>query len=477
MIIPFTVTPANGAKRSDFRASSSYSRQLRFDAGETTDRINVSARDDTVNDDGETLTLCLGDLPDPYATLAGLDCATINIVDNDDPNSVQVSFSRDNYWASEDGNPAWPRIRVHPVPDREITIPITLTRGGGLSGADYRTVTTSVTFGPGLYGVHGDGHFSDNRSYASYPIEIWAIDDMEDDDGEYMDLAFGEMPPFVSVGGTGRFSYRPTTARVWFNDNEFTQVPVTDPPNPLGFSKRMRVTFADAELEAKEGQYSNGTTATVRVQLSRRRDMESQVIIPIYIRHVRRQGQAVRRAGTLYQRGNRRRIHPGRRPHPLRVLRLYPSRAAQRGTLLLERHRIHPEDLHQRPGRVRPEPDLPAQVRRHVLQDVRRESGNCDDHDKCKSLTRMSEVRRFSDSLTEGMGTARGAVGTDGRLAHGHARFALDTRYDPLRGQSRSMELRMPRQRAHHGRVTYVFPRGFSRRLARIKQESGLSWS
>ena len=250
--------------------------------GDTTDRINVHANDDTLNDDGETLTLCLGDLPEPYATLAGLDCATINIMDNDDPNSVRVTFRSDTYWASEDGNPAWPRISVHPIPDRKITIPITYTRHGGLSEDDYEIVTTSVTFGPGLYGVHGDGHLSDNRTYASFPIEIWAIDDMEDDDGEYMDLAFGDLPPFVSAGGTGKFSYRPTTARVWFNDNEFTEVSVTDPPNPLGFSKRMRVTFADAELEAREGQYSNGTTATVRVRLSRRRDMESQVIIPIF---------------------------------------------------------------------------------------------------------------------------------------------------------------------------------------------------
>ncbi len=249
--------------------------------GDTTDRINVHANDDTLNDDGETLTLCLGDLPEPYATLAGLDCATINIMDNDDPNSVRVTFRSDTYWASEDGNPAWPRISVHPIPDRKITIPITYTRHGGLSEDDFEIVTTSVTFGPGLYGVHGDGHLSDNRTYASFPIEIWAIDDDEDDDGEYMDLAFGDLPPFVSAGGTGKFSYRPTTARVWFNDNEFTHVPVTDPPNPLGFSKRMRVSFADAELEAKEGQYSNGCVATVRVRLDRRRDMESTVIIPI----------------------------------------------------------------------------------------------------------------------------------------------------------------------------------------------------
>ena len=281
VIIPFTVTPANGASRSDFAAWSSYTRQLRFDVGDTTDRINVHANDDTLNDDGETLTLCLGDLPEPYATLAGLDCATINIMDNDDPNSVRVTFRSATYWASEDGNPAWPRISVHPVPDREITIPITLTRGGELSGADYEAVTTRVTFGPGLYGMHGDGHFTDGRTYASFPIEIWAIDDDEDDDGEYLDLAFGDLPPFVSAGATGKFSYRPTTARVWFNDNEFTPVTVTDPPNPLGFSKRMRVSFADPELEAREGQYSNGSVATVRVRLNRRRDMESTVIIPI----------------------------------------------------------------------------------------------------------------------------------------------------------------------------------------------------
>ena len=284
--IPFTLTPGNGARRSEFDAWSSASTDsLRFAAGQTTDWIKIRPDDDTLDDDGETIRLCLADLPEPYATLAGLDCATINIMDNDDPNSVRVMFRRDTYWASEDGNPAWPRISVHPVPDREITIPITFTRGGGLSASDHGAVTTRVTFGPGLYGVHGDGHLTDSRTYASFPIEIWAIDDTDDDDGEYMDLAFGDLPPFVSEGGTGKFSYRPTTARVWFNDNEFTHVSVTDPPNPLGLSKRMRVTFADAELEAKEGQYSNGTTATVRVQLSRRRDMESTVVIPITVTH------------------------------------------------------------------------------------------------------------------------------------------------------------------------------------------------
>ena len=290
--IRFTLTPENGATRSEFRAwSSSSSDSLRFAAGQTTDWIKIRADDDTLNDDGETITLCLDDLPEPYAVLAGRDCATINILDNDDPNSVQVSFSRGNYWTSEDGNPAWPRISVHPVPDREITIPITFTPGGGLSAADHGAVTTSVTFGPGLYGVHGDGHLSDDRTYASFPIEIWAIDDRDDDDGEYLDLAFGRMPDaFVTqdtgyrLGGDSRAGFRrpANQSRVWFNDNEFTEVEVTDSTNHA-LTRRMRVTFADAELAAKEGLYEIGTVATVRVQLSRPRNKESTVVIPITV--------------------------------------------------------------------------------------------------------------------------------------------------------------------------------------------------
>ena len=35
----------------------------------------------------------------------------------------------------------------------------------------------------------------------------------------------------------------------------------------------------------------------------------------------------------------------------------------------------------------------------------------------------------------------------------------------------------MPRQRTHHGRMTYVFPDDFPQRLVRFKEESGLSWA
>ena len=271
--IRFTTTPENGARRSEFDAwSSSSSDSLRFATGQKTDWIKIRPDDDTLNDDGETIKLCLDQLPDPYATLAGLNCATVNIKDNDDPNSVQVTFGRENYWASEDGNPAWPHVSVYPVPDRQITIPVTFTRGGGLSGEDYTITITSVTFGPD---VHGGSISTDGRTYASRPIEIWALDDSLDDDGEYLDLAFGTMPPFVSVGATGKFSFKPTTTRVWFNDNEFTGSGSTTgqgrPP------ANMFVSFSSDTYDARE----NGTVATVEVRLIGGERLEQEVTIPI----------------------------------------------------------------------------------------------------------------------------------------------------------------------------------------------------
>ena len=223
VIIPFTLTPADGATKADFRVKSSYFRLLRFDAGETKDQIYITAVDDTLDDDGENLALCLGELPEPYAVLVGRDCTTINIVDNDDPNSVEIYFHNANYNAHEDGSPVTVLVAMDPVPDREITIPITFTRNGGLSAADHSPVTTSVTFGPEVHRYHNIPAYRE--------IEIWAIDDSEDDDGEYMDITFGNVSdPYVSerTGTNPCCSQIPGTVRpysetrVWFEDNEFT---------------------------------------------------------------------------------------------------------------------------------------------------------------------------------------------------------------------------------------------------------------
>ena len=300
VIIPFTLTPAGGATKPDFRAKSSYSRHVRFDAGEreTTDQIEIRAVDDTLDDDGEYLILCLGNLPEPYAVLPGKDCATIVIIDNDDPNSVEIYFHNANYYAREDGGPATVLVAMDPVPDREITIPITFTRHGGLSGdgrrsarpvpggsalsaADHSPVTTSVTFGPEVHRYHNIPAYRE--------IEIWAIDDSEDDDGEYMDITFGNVSdPYVSQRtGTNpccsqlEGKVRPYgETRVWFEDNDFTEVKVENPrEDKFDDSLTMRVTFSADTYDAHEG----GAAATVSVWLLRHFDRERDVTIPINV--------------------------------------------------------------------------------------------------------------------------------------------------------------------------------------------------
>ena len=289
VIIPFTLTPAGGATKADFSAKSSYFRHVRFDAGETTDEINISAVDDTLDDDDEHLTLCLGDLPEPYAVLVGKDCARIVIVDNDDPNSVEIYFHNANYNAHEDGSPVTVLVAMDPVPDREITIPITFTRNGGLSAADHSPVTTSVTFGPEVHRYHNIPAYRE--------IEIWAIDDSEDDDGEYMDITFGNVSdPYVSerTGTNPCCSQIPGTVRpysetrVWFEDNEFTKVKVENPrEDKFDDSLSMIVTFSADTYDAHEG----GAAATVSVWLLRHFDREREVTIPI---NVERMGGATR---------------------------------------------------------------------------------------------------------------------------------------------------------------------------------------
>ena len=231
--IPYRFTDNSETSYADYDAihggyNLGRSGHFRFSAGETEKTLSVTAEEDDVNDDGESFRFSLGPLPDEVMIGAGEGSRTVHIIDTDDPNSVTVSFRYGNYYAPEDGSPAWVPVAVEPVPDREITIPITFTRGGGLSEDDHSTVTKNVTFGPD---VRGGRLLSDDRTYASRPIEIWALDDSLDDDGEYMDLTFGPIPDaFVSedtdLHGGGKKTegfWRPANqSRVWFQDNEFT---------------------------------------------------------------------------------------------------------------------------------------------------------------------------------------------------------------------------------------------------------------
>ena len=76
--IPLTSTPGGGAGSTDYRAPT----QVVFNAGETSKDVTVTAVDDRVDDDGESVELSFGRLPDGVSEGATIR-ATVQIIDND----------------------------------------------------------------------------------------------------------------------------------------------------------------------------------------------------------------------------------------------------------------------------------------------------------------------------------------------------------------------------------------------------------
>ena len=233
--IPLTATPGNGATDADF---SDVPESIVFTSGETVRDFVVTANDDDVDDDGETLALGFG-IP-PYRVHVGSPSTTlVTLADDDDP-VVAVSFGAAEYTAEEGGRAAAVRLRLSADPERQVTIPLSVTPGNGATEADYKIAPSSVTFDSGV---------------TETTVEVTAVDDDIDDDGETLALGFGTRPHRVHVGS-------PST----------TLVTLADDDDPV-----VAVSFGAAEYTAEEG----GRAAAVRVRLSA--DPERQVTIPLSV--------------------------------------------------------------------------------------------------------------------------------------------------------------------------------------------------
>ena len=200
VIIPLLTSHQGGATNADY---SGVSERVTFNAGETEKTFEITAIDDGIDDDNETVTLRFGNLP-TRVSQGSPSTVAIAITDGDIP-AVTVSFGAASYTANEGGNAVTIQVRLNADPERTVTIPLTATGRNGAETDDYSMQPANLTFNP---------------TEIVRTVTITAEDDDIDDDGETVELGFGTLPDRVSAA-----SIRPTT-EVSLTDNDTRGVTV-----------------------------------------------------------------------------------------------------------------------------------------------------------------------------------------------------------------------------------------------------------
>ena len=137
-------------------------------------------------------------------TLTSAATEAVAAADPQDEPEVLVYFGAERYTAAEGGAAAMVTVRLTTAPGREVTIPLTAAPGGGATAADY-TVPAQVSFG---------------SEETLQRFTVTATDDRVDDDGETVELRFGELPPRVTAS-------TPQTATVSIADDDTAGVAVS----------------------------------------------------------------------------------------------------------------------------------------------------------------------------------------------------------------------------------------------------------
>ena len=174
VVIPIEKTNQNGATTADYTG---VPQNVTFDSGETSKSFTFTAAHDTVDDDGESVKLSFGTMPDARVSPGATDELSLSITDDDDP-QVTVAFGQSTYSAAE-GSTVTVEVTLSADPERNVSIPIEKTNEGGAIAADYTGVPQSVTFDAG-------------ETLKSFVFT--AETDTDDDHGESVRLSFDTMP-------------------------------------------------------------------------------------------------------------------------------------------------------------------------------------------------------------------------------------------------------------------------------------------
>ena len=196
-----------------------------FGPGETWKTFELTAEDDDVDDDGESVKIEFGTIDDARVSKASPVETTVAITDDDYP-FVKVSFSHAMHTVAE-GAAVDLTVSLDVDPERELVIQLVPTFDGGATDADYTGVPTSVTLS------------TDKRSET---ITFMTVQDSEDDDEEQVTMGFGTMPD----------------ERVSAGEEPSTEISITDDDDP-----QVTVKFGAATYTVPEGG-----SASVTVLLS-----------------------------------------------------------------------------------------------------------------------------------------------------------------------------------------------------------------
>ena len=183
VVIPFTVTELGGATSADYSVPTS----VEFRSGQREKTLWLRAIQDTVYDEGESVRLAFGELPDRVSVGVLLTETTFKIDDDDAP-QVTVSFEHATYTVDE-GDTEQVTVSLSADPQRRVTIGITTRGWGGLTYADYSGVPESLTFDSGE---------------TSKSFHFTAMDDTDNDNDESVQLGFWPLSTGVTVGTPGQ---------------------------------------------------------------------------------------------------------------------------------------------------------------------------------------------------------------------------------------------------------------------------------
>ena len=143
VLVPITATGSDGAGAGDFTISPT---TLTFNSGDTSKNVTVTAVDDQVDDDGETVTLGFGTLPSNASIARALvTTLTVGLTDNDERG---VEVSEESVTVLEGGSASY-TVALDTEPTGTVTVRVTTD----LSGTDVTVSPAALTFTAANWGT------------------------------------------------------------------------------------------------------------------------------------------------------------------------------------------------------------------------------------------------------------------------------------------------------------------------------------